>query len=116
MGDPLGPYAGQRRQPGEPPRRMGALSDVERMVIRLLVLDQPGSDAQAYLESEKQVERLARLLRRMPATVRRAMQAELVLARQKDATLEALRRIRPSIEFVRSLLEEMTRTPPPPRE
>jgi hypothetical protein len=66
-----GPTAGRKRGRSDPARRRGAFSGVERSLISALARDQPGSVSQDALE--RQVDRLARVLRRSPAAVRKAV-------------------------------------------
>jgi hypothetical protein len=72
-----GPYAGRRRQAHEPPRRGGVLSKAEQNLIDALVADQPADVSETALA--RQVDRLARVLRRSPA----AVTAQLARAKAK---------------------------------
>jgi hypothetical protein len=63
-----GPYAGRRRQHHEIARRPGALSTAEKGLIDNVAADQLSVSSELTLE--RQVERLARLLRRSPAAVK----------------------------------------------
>jgi hypothetical protein len=72
-----GPYAGRRRQAHEPPRRGGMLSKAEQNLIDALVADQPSDASEIALA--RQVDRLARVLRRSPA----AVTAQLARAKAK---------------------------------
>jgi hypothetical protein len=72
-----GPYAGRRRQAHEPARRAGVLSKAEQNVIDALAADQPSDASETALM--RQVDKLARVLRRSPA----AVQAQLARAKAK---------------------------------
>src|SRR4030095_10556424 len=72
-----GPYAGRRRQTHEPPRRGGVLSKAEQNLIDAFVADQPSDVSETALA--RQVDRLARVLRRSPA----AVTAQLARAKAK---------------------------------
>ena len=72
-----GPYAGRRRQTHESPRRGGGLSKAEQNLIDALVADQPSDASETALA--RQVDRLARVLRRSPA----AVTAQLARAKAK---------------------------------
>ena len=72
-----GPYAGRRRQAHEPARRAGVFSKAEQNLIEALAADQPSAISETALE--RQVDRLARVLRRSPA----AVNAQLARAKAK---------------------------------
>jgi hypothetical protein len=72
-----GPHAGRKRGPGEPPRRAGTFSRAEKNLVEALAADQPSHASEIALG--RQVDRLARVLRRSPA----AVQAELDRAKAR---------------------------------
>jgi hypothetical protein len=72
-----GPHAGRKRAAYEPPRRTGSLSRAEKNLVEALAADQKSHESSLALE--RQVDRLARVLRRSPA----AVQAELDRAKAR---------------------------------
>ncbi len=72
-----GPYAGRRRQIHERARRAGVLSKAEQNLIDALVADQSPDASEGTVD--RQVDRLARVLRRSPA----AVTAQLARAKAK---------------------------------
>ena len=91
--------------------RSGPLTVAERTAIGLLATDQPSSSAADHLLAHS--EHLARVMRRHPETIRRAIEGALVLKARRDVVIDALRAFGPSLSFIRSLLEEAVRTPLP---
>jgi len=81
-----GPYAGRRRQLHEPPRRGGVLSKAEQNLIDALVADQPSDASESALA--RQVDRLARVLRRSPAAVPRNSLAQRRSSRHAQSHMQ----------------------------
>lgn len=101
-----GPTAGRKRDRSEPPRRRGRMSQAERRLLRTVALDQPGSSSEAALE--RNIDRLARTLRRSPYAVRRALAAEAKLGRDAREVYEKLEAFQDRIEFIRGFFRAMT--------
>jgi hypothetical protein len=81
------------------------MSRAERGLIRALFLDQPGEASRAALD--RHVEPLARILRRSPHAIRRALHDERAMP-ERMATLASLaRRVRKDAQFVAELLEQL---------
>ena len=73
-------------------------------MIRALVLDQPGAKSEEILE--RRIDRLAWLLRRSPAAVRRAFYAQRALVKQRDVVLEKVLRLKEPLELLGGLLKQ----------
>lgn len=99
-----GPTSGRKRDRTEPPRRRGALSRTERSLIRAVALDAPGTTSAAALD--RQVDRLARVLRRSPNAVRRALHDERQTAQAEDSLIKAVLRLGPTLQFVGEFMEQ----------
>ena len=100
-----GPTAGRKRDRSEPPRRRGRLSDAERGMIRALALDQPGTPSAQALD--RQIDRLARVLRRSPAAVRQALYQECSAYIVRRSQLDGAVALREAGEKFRQVLEQM---------
>ena len=90
------------------------MTKAERGLLAWIAADMPGTHAHEHLE--RQSEALARVMRRSPEAVRRALRAQIEYGEQRDALLDAVRRLKPSLEFIGSMFAEAVRTPPPPRK
>lgn len=78
-------------------------------MLRLLASDQAGVSSEAALD--RQIDRLARVLRRSPYAVRRALDGQGAVLQQRDALLTKVKALGGPLAFLEDLLRELVRAP-----